>query len=46
MLVGLVHAEGFDPLVGDARDQVEVLVPVEDDKGGQLSCGCDQQVWD
>jgi len=38
--------EPFDRLARELRDELEVLVQVEDGELGQLSSGCDQQVWD
>jgi len=40
------HRKAFQRLTGHARDQLEVLVDVQDREAGQLRCGRHQQVRD
>lgn len=42
----VVVREALDRLTGDAGDEVEVLVDVQDGEVGQFSRGGDEQVWD
>src|SRR5215207_3577119 len=38
-------AEPFGRLAGDLRDEVEVLVLMQDDEASALGDGCNEQIW-